>query len=57
MNVQLRNKVFPAGAGRQEYRVIEISGDHLLDDLCRIILSLFDFIYDFYTNFEWIFAR
>lgn len=37
-------KVFPAGAGREVYRVIEISGDHSLDDLCGAILSAFDFI-------------
>lgn len=37
-------KVFPAGAGREIYRVIEISGDHTLDDLCGAILSAFDFI-------------
>lgn len=36
-------KVFPAGAGRQVYRVIEISGEHSLDDLCGVILSAFDF--------------
>ena len=30
-------KVFPAGAGREVYRVIEISGDHSLDDLCGAI--------------------
>ena len=37
-------KVFPAGAGREVYRVIEISGDHSLDDLCGAILSAYDFI-------------
>lgn len=37
-------KVFPAGAGREVYRVIEISGDHSLNDLCGIILSAFDFV-------------
>ena len=37
-------KVFPAGEGRQVYRVIEMSGEHSLDDLCRTILSSFDFI-------------
>lgn len=37
-------KVYPAGSGREVYRVIEISGEHSLDDLCRAILSSFDFI-------------
>ena len=37
-------KVFPAGNGREVYRVIEISGEHSLDDLCGVILSSFDFI-------------
>ena len=37
-------KVYPAGNGREVYRVIEISGEHSLDDLCGIILSTFDFI-------------
>lgn len=37
-------KVFPAGAGREVYRVIEISGEHSLNDLCGIILSAFDFV-------------
>lgn len=44
MNKKYTLKVFPAGAGRQVYRVIEMSGGHSLDDLCRIILSSFDFI-------------
>lgn len=44
MNKKYTLKVFPAGAGRQVYRVIDISGEHSLDDLCRIILSSFDFI-------------
>ena len=37
-------KVFPTGNGREVYRVIEISGEHSLDDLCGVILSSFDFI-------------
>lgn len=37
-------KVYPAGNGKEVYRVIEISGEHSLDDLCGIILSTFDFI-------------
>ena len=36
-------KIFPTGAGREVYRVIEISGEHSLDDLCEAILSAFDF--------------
>lgn len=36
-------KVFPAGAGREIYRVIEISGEHSLDDLCGAILSAYEF--------------
>ena len=44
MNKKYTLKVFPAGAGKQVYRVIEMSGEHSLDDLCRIILSSFDFI-------------
>ena len=44
MNKKYTLKVFPAGEGRQVYRVIEMSGEHSLDDLCRIILSSFDFI-------------
>lgn len=44
MNKKYTLKVFPAGGGRQVYRVIEISGGHSLDDLCRLILSSFDFI-------------
>ena len=37
-------KVYPAGVERDIYRVIEIFGDHSLDDLCGAILSAFDFI-------------
>ena len=36
-------KIYPVGARRQVYRVIEISGEHSLDDLCEVILSAFDF--------------
>lgn len=36
-------KAFPAGAGREIYRVIEISGEHSLDDLCGAILSAYEF--------------
>lgn len=37
-------KVYPSRMGREVYRVIEISGEHSLDDLCGAILSSFDFI-------------
>lgn len=37
-------KVYPAGLGKEVYRVIEISGEHSLDDLCRVILTAFDFV-------------
>ena len=37
-------EIFPAGARQRVYRVIEISGEYSLDDLCRMILSAFDFI-------------
>lgn len=37
-------KVYPAGLGREVYRVIEISGEHTLDDLCGTILTAFEFI-------------
>ena len=30
--------------GREVYRIIELSGDDTLDDLCRVIISSFDFI-------------
>ena len=36
-------KVFPTGAGREIYRIIEISGDYSLDDLCSAILSAYEF--------------
>lgn len=40
--------------GREVYRVIELSGDHTLDDLCRVIISSFDFIDEPCMNFVWI---
>lgn len=43
MNMQYTLKVYPAGRGREVYRVIEISGNHTLDDLCGVILDAFDF--------------
>lgn len=36
-------KVYPAGKGRDVYRVLEISGDKTLDDLCGVILDASDF--------------
>ena len=44
-------KVYPAGMGRQVYRVLEISGDRSLDDLCSLILSAFDFIHEHLYEF------
>lgn len=36
-------KVFPAGLGKKVYRIIEISGEYTLGDLCDVILTAFDF--------------
>ena len=36
-------KVYPAGAGRQIYRVIEIDGKESLKKLCSVILTAYDF--------------
>lgn len=36
-------KVYPAGRGREVYRVLEISGDKTLDALCSAILEAFEF--------------
>lgn len=44
-------KVYPAGAGRQVYRMLEISGDRSLDDLCSLILSAFEFIHEHLYEF------
>ena len=44
-------KVYPAGAGREVYRVLEISGNHSLDDLCELILSAFDFYHEHLYEF------
>lgn len=43
MNKKYTFKIFPAGAGREVYRIIEISGEHSLDDLCEAILSAYEF--------------
>ena len=37
-------KVYPAGQGRNVYRIIEISGNDTLDRLCEFIMESFDFI-------------
>lgn len=37
-------KIFSAGLGREFYRVIEITGEHSLDDLCGAILKAFDLV-------------
>ncbi len=37
-------KVFPARLWREVYRVIEISGEHSLDNLCSVILKAFEFV-------------
>lgn len=39
-----RLKVYPTGQSRDVYRVLEITGNHTLDDLCGAILDVFDFI-------------
>jgi hypothetical protein len=44
-------KVYPSGLGRDVYRVIEISGDKTLDDLCEFILETFDFIHEHLYEF------
>lgn len=36
-------KIYPAGRSREIYRVMEITGDATLDDLCGAILDAFDF--------------
>jgi len=44
MGMRYTLKVYPAGLGRDVYRVIEISGSDNLDRLCRTVLTAFDFI-------------
>ncbi len=39
-------KVYLAGRGREVYRIIEMTGEKTLDDLCEFILESFDFIHD-----------
>ncbi len=36
-------KIYPAGRAREVYRVIEMTGEKTLNDLCRSILDAFDF--------------
>ena len=55
MGCKVRNlytlKVFPSGLGRDVYRIIEVSGEYTLDDLCEAILSAFDFIHEHLYEF------
>ena len=44
-------RVYPAGFGREVYRVLEISGDHTLTDLAWRILRAFDFDFDHLFEF------
>jgi hypothetical protein len=44
-------KIYPAGRSREAYRVIEISGEKTLDDLCEFILETFDFIHEHLYEF------
>jgi hypothetical protein len=44
-------KIYPAGRSREAYRVIEMSGDKTLDDLCGCILQAFDFIHEHLYEF------
>ena len=44
-------KVYPAGRGREIYRMIVISGEDTLDDLCEFILKSFNFIHEHLYEF------
>lgn len=44
MNNRYTLKIYPAGNGRNVYRVIEISGQDSLDKLCGVILDAYNFI-------------
>ena len=44
-------KVYPAGMGREVYRVLEIDGSRSLDDLCMLILRSFDFLHEHLYEF------
>ena len=47
-------KIYPVGRSKEIYRIIEISGNSTLDDLCDAILEAFDFthehLYEFCLN-------
>ena len=44
-------KVYPAGRGREIYRIIEISGKDTLDRLCEFIIQSFDFCHEHLYEF------
>lgn len=44
MNKQYTLKIYPAGRGREVYRVMDICGKDTLDQLCSAILNTFEFI-------------
>jgi hypothetical protein len=44
-------KIYPAGRCREAYRVIEMSGEKTLDNLCEFILETFDFIHEHLYEF------
>lgn len=44
-------KVYPADRGMEAYRVIEMTGEKTLDDLCEFILESFDFIHEHLYEF------
>ena len=44
-------KIYPAGRGREIYRIIKISGKDTLDTLCEFILRSFDFIHEHLYEF------
>ena len=45
-------KVYPKGRGREVYRVIEVSGQDNLEDLCSSILDAFEFDFDHLYEFN-----
>jgi len=51
MNNKYTLKVYPAGRGRDVYRVIELSGNETLKTLCNTILTAFDFTNDHLYEF------
>ena len=48
---QFTLKVYPKGRGRDVYRIIVISGQDTLDQLCSVILTAFDFSHDHLYEF------